>query len=194
MSTVSKSLPPTDVEVAQASLWQRMVWTNILGQAATMLIVIISVFWFPTPEPVALVWYAIAIGLIVFSAFLHSVRVMRAQNGARRSVPEKPGPIGPWPMLGAVIFGVVALGVLGAAALIRAFYANALSDVSIVEGLNYSVQTVTTVGYGNWVPENPHPAPLQMLYMKTFSVYLMLAGASMYTLAIGMLVNWLGSL
>jgi hypothetical protein len=193
MAGETQTLRQGEEHSTTAAHWRRMVWLTVSLQGLLALMAIVLGFS-PFPELMVTVGYNLAIGGVVYLAFLHSVSVMRAQKTAQRLEPSSPGPIGPWPVLGAVSVGVVALCFLGAAAHIHAFWHHTLSDESIIEGLNYSVQTVTTVGYGNWVPDRLQATFPQMLYMKRFSVYLMLAGATMYTLAIGMLVNWLGTL
>lgn len=66
-----------------------------------------------------------------------------------------------------------------------------------VEGAYYAVQTVTTVGYGNW--ESPtvimryKPRPdlyaLKVLHIKQLSILLMLIGATLYAVIIGVVAN-----
>lgn len=57
----------------------------------------------------------------------------------------------------------------------------------------YAVQTVTTVGYGDWKPENNQVqiTPEQVLRMKLDSVFFMLAGATAFALLIGIVTSWL---
>jgi hypothetical protein len=75
-----------------------------------------------------------------------------------------------------------------------------------IEALNYSVQTITTVGYGNWLSEGPpcHGKvdvwiPLGatwasvpgVLLMKLVSVPFMLVGAGIFAVTIGLAVEWI---
>ena len=77
---------------------------------------------------------------------------------------------------------------------------------AVIEALNFSVQTITTVGYGNWVSENPpcHGKvdvwiPLGaawvkvpgVLLMKLVSVPFMLVGAGIFAVTIGLAVEWI---
>ena len=57
----------------------------------------------------------------------------------------------------------------------------------------YSVQTVTTVGYGDWKPENPQFKinDEQLLKMKRDSVFFMLSGATSFALLIGIITSWM---
>lgn len=65
---------------------------------------------------------------------------------------------------------------------IRVMYDNQLTYDSAVESANFAVQTVTTVGYGNW--ETPiHPLDFadrseRLLQMRFWSVVYMLFGAT----------------
>ncbi len=73
---------------------------------------------------------------------------------------------------------------------------------ALIDALNYSVQTVTTVGYGNWVSSDP-PCDVPMefyiplgdvkvsgvLLMKLVSLPFMLVGAGVFAVTIGLVVE-----
>lgn len=69
----------------------------------------------------------------------------------------------------------------------------------LVEAANYAMQTVTTVGYGNWVPprvekaaqENDEKAQDKILRMKAYSIFFMFAGGALFAAAVGVITNWL---
>ena len=64
---------------------------------------------------------------------------------------------------------------------------------SIIETLNYAIQTITTVGYGNWVPAgwdiNDIESQDRILYAKAISIPFMLVGAGLFALLIGIVSN-----
>lgn len=66
---------------------------------------------------------------------------------------------------------------------------------SLIETLNYSLQTITTVGYGNWVPAgwDIKEAELQsrILYVKAISVPFTLVGGALFAVLIGIISNLL---
>ncbi len=64
----------------------------------------------------------------------------------------------------------------------------------IIEGLNFSVQTVTTVGYGNWTPDRVSLSDQRVLNVKAFSIVLMLDGTALWSILIGMLAAWFTNL
>lgn len=63
------------------------------------------------------------------------------------------------------------------------------------EALNYSFQTITTVGYGNWVPVGWDASKPELqeriLYVKAISVPFMLVGGSLFAIVIGIVANFL---
>jgi hypothetical protein len=73
-------------------------------------------------------------------------------------------------------------------------YDDQMTYESVIEAGNYAVQTVTTVGYGDWatpaIPKaTPDPTrPYRVLRMKGWSIVFMLLGATFYTLAVGAVV------
>ena len=66
---------------------------------------------------------------------------------------------------------------------------------SLIETSNYSLQTITTVGYGNWVPAgwdiNETDLQNRILYVKAISVPFMLVGGALFAVLIGILSNLL---
>lgn len=64
---------------------------------------------------------------------------------------------------------------------------------SLIETLNYAIQTITTVGYGNWVPTgwdiNNIEIQNQILYVKAISVPFMLVGGALFAVLIGIISN-----
>ena len=60
------------------------------------------------------------------------------------------------------------------------------------EALNYAVQTVTTVGYGNWVPESKLKDPeinRKILAVKYLSIWFMLLATPLFAFLTGLVVN-----
>lgn len=58
-----------------------------------------------------------------------------------------------------------------------------------MEALNFSVQTVTTVGYSNWMPAGVSPGDPRVFWVKVISLPTMLAGAALFTITIAILVE-----
>jgi hypothetical protein len=74
---------------------------------------------------------------------------------------------------------------------IREIYNNERSWESFVEGANFGVQTITTVGYGNWeTPANKKRTVTseQIFTMRGWSSIFMLFGATFYALFTGLFV------
>lgn len=65
---------------------------------------------------------------------------------------------------------------------------------SVTEAVNYATQTVTTVGYGNWVPAGMPPADPRILAMKFASVPFMIFGATLFSAIIGIVANLISRL
>jgi hypothetical protein len=80
--------------------------------------------------------------------------------------------------------------VIGAHAHISYFFNGHISLPAVIEGLYYSVQTVTTVGYGDWIPLRMTRDDPRILAMRTFSIFLMLGGTTFFTVSIGVLTTW----
>ncbi len=115
--------------------------------------------------------------------------------------------------------GLIVLSFLTALIAARVYqvimYDGVVSEASLIESANFAVQTITTVGYGNWEtpyrpPEtNPATEPSDpaakaqfiaarraaedeaartRLRMRKYSIAFMLAGSTFFTLLIGMVV------
>lgn len=85
--------------------------------------------------------------------------------------------------------------------------ANLRSGIAVaIEALNYSVQTVTTIGYGNWSSDSPcdgrvkitipfvgdagkHVSGIRLL--KLISAIFMLVGAGIFAITLGLAVEWI---
>ena len=70
---------------------------------------------------------------------------------------------------------------------------------SLVEGAYFSLQTVTTVGYGNWEPAKSSTWPPavrngKVLRLKRFSLLVMAIGATLFPASIGVAVTILTGL
>jgi hypothetical protein len=96
----------------------------------------------------------------------------------------------PW-MLGPLLVALVVVVIGGARAYIHVFYQNDFSSDSLIDGLNYAIQTVTTVGYGNWPFHASQYSDAQLREMNLYSLGTMIAGASLFTMIIGMITTWL---
>jgi hypothetical protein len=90
-------------------------------------------------------------------------------------------------------FGLLVAIYVGSFAYIDVMFDGRITSESIVEGLNYSTQTVTTVGYGNWVPSQCRmDDPIvqrKILKMKSLSIPYMIFGVLYFTFGIGIIVN-----
>ena len=85
-----------------------------------------------------------------------------------------------------VVFGGFYIGIM---------YDGQWNNESRVEAMYYSAQTVTAVGYGNWVPESKSSDPEKRGYdarlrerimdVKAMSFWFMLATAPVFSLIIG---------
>lgn len=93
------------------------------------------------------------------------------------------------PRVLAYLLGLVILSTL---AYIKIIYGATFSWNAIVDGLYFSVQTVTTVGYGDWKPLNMTLQDSQVFWMKVVCIPTMIGGASLFAIAIGAAVQWLG--
>ncbi len=69
-------------------------------------------------------------------------------------------------------------------------YGGQLSWLSLVDGLYFSVQTVTTVGYGNWQPSSVSIDDGRVFWVKVLSIPAMLSGASLFAAAVAVAVEW----
>jgi hypothetical protein len=92
----------------------------------------------------------------------------------------------------AVAFAVIVS--LSSAAYLQVMFDGAMTPASVIEALNYSAQTVTSVGYGNWVPTQWKEADAgfhhRILIMKAISVPFCLLGAGFFAFAVGVLTNY----
>jgi hypothetical protein len=73
-----------------------------------------------------------------------------------------------------------------------------VSAASVIEAANYASQTVTTVGYGNWVPSNWDLASADLaarvLRMKEASVVFVLIGGALFAILTGLVANLISRL
>ena len=97
------------------------------------------------------------------------------------------------------------IGLLGvfSAAYLSVMFDWQIDSAAVIESLNYSTQTITSVGYGNWVPtwwepcDQTNPAAScqpdfhsRILEMKRYSIMFTLLGAGYFAVVIGAFVNW----
>ena len=75
---------------------------------------------------------------------------------------------------------VIALVVLPSSAYIAIMFGGRYTSEAVVEALNFSVQTVTTVGYGNWKPAEVDEKAPRVFWVKVISIPTMLAGAAAF--------------
>jgi len=77
---------------------------------------------------------------------------------------------------------------------------------SAIEALNYSVQTITTIGYGNWASDWPCDGRVKITIpfvgnagknvsgvrlLKLISSIFMLVGAGVFAITLGLAVEWI---
>ena len=84
---------------------------------------------------------------------------------------------------------LVVLMVVATAVYIRTVFPGQLSLISLVEGAYYSIQTVTTVGYGNWTSDYAIMSTETIHAMKAWSLLFMLSGATLFGFIIGVAAN-----
>lgn len=65
----------------------------------------------------------------------------------------------------------------------------AITKESVVEALNFSFQTITTVGYGNWVPANVAANDQRVFLVKILSLPFMLVGGGIFAVIVGIVAN-----
>jgi hypothetical protein len=99
-------------------------------------------------------------------------------------------PIFPW-MLCLLALALAYQILDGADVYIHEIYGGNMVPPAISEGMNFSVQTVTTVGYGNWPLSNSTIDYNRLLELRDYSVGLMILGASLFTVVFGMTTTWL---
>ncbi len=65
----------------------------------------------------------------------------------------------------------------------------------LIEDFNYSVQTITTIGYGNWVPTDWNLTDaekrMRILNVKALSILFMLVGGSLFVVLLGIVSTFL---
>jgi hypothetical protein len=76
---------------------------------------------------------------------------------------------------------------------VQVMYDGQISHESLVEGMNYAVQTATTVGFGNWETpvfrsDSPRDRSAKVFSLRAWSVLYMLLGATTYALLTGVVV------
>jgi len=96
-------------------------------------------------------------------------------------------------LVGTIALAVLALSFVFGAAYHWVMFGSHLTHDSLIETLNYSFQTITTVGYGNWVPAgwDLRNTELQdrILYVKAISVPFMLVCGALFAVLIGIISN-----
>ena len=87
--------------------------------------------------------------------------------------------------------GLAAVLIVSTYSYVHVMYDDVFTRESLVEASSFAVQTVTTVGYGNW----EHPARgdrlnqgQRILTLRAMSVGFMLLGATFYVLVTGVVV------
>lgn len=98
-------------------------------------------------------------------------------------------------LLGATLVTLLAVSLICAAAYHLVMFGSGLTRESLTETLNYALQTITTVGYGNWVPAgwNVEDMAIQkrILYVKAISLPFMLVGGTLFAVLVGIVSNLL---
>lgn len=82
----------------------------------------------------------------------------------------------------------------GADVYIKKIHDGHVQSATITEGFSFSVQTVTTVGYGNWPFPGIKADNMRLLELREYSIGLMLVGASLFTIVLGMTTTWLAQM
>lgn len=77
-------------------------------------------------------------------------------------------------IIGGIVFALIGFGFVFGAAYHWVMCGSQPTHDSLIETLNYSLQTITTVGYGNWVPAGWDISDTEIrnriLYVKAISV------------------------
>ena len=98
-----------------------------------------------------------------------------------------------WRLAEPFVEWLVVLMVIFSAAYVIVMFDGKPGPEGLIEALNYSAQTITTVGYGNWVPSwwdlDKPELRSRVLRMKLLSVPFALFGATFFGLAIGIAAN-----
>jgi hypothetical protein len=100
------------------------------------------------------------------------------------------GPIFPW-MFYALAIALVYQVVDGADCYVHAVYGGKITLEAALEGFHFSVQTVTTVGYGDWPIAGQAISKENLLSLRAYSTSLMAVGATLFTVVLGMTTTWL---
>jgi hypothetical protein len=138
----------------------------------------------------------LATGFLGVRASIYAFRVWKqSQKSAPPSAFSPLDGEGPPPFDSKLMFLPLLVAFLVTTGLGAAFYANQFRTgpadwLVIVDSLNYSVQTVTTVGYGNWTPDGVAFHDARLVAVKFFSVMLMLDGTALWAILIGMITGW----
>lgn len=100
------------------------------------------------------------------------------------------------PLVVAIVVSLSVFAFLFTAAYHWLMFGPNITVESLVEALNLtspSLQTITTVGYGNWVPASwdisKEELQTRILYVKAISVPFMLVGGSLFAVLIGIISN-----
>ena len=80
--------------------------------------------------------------------------------------------------------------VIVAGAYLRIMSEGSVSWASVVDAFYFSIQTVTTVGYGNWIPVGVSEGDPRIFWVKVLSLPAMLIGAVLFTVAISRLISF----
>jgi hypothetical protein len=98
------------------------------------------------------------------------------------------------PVVSAILISPVVFAFLSTAAYHWLMFGPNVSWKSLIEASNCALQTITTVGYGNWVPASWDPVnddelQTRILYVKAVSVLFMLVGGSLFAVVVGIIFN-----
>lgn len=97
------------------------------------------------------------------------------------------------PLVVAIVVSLSVFAFLFTAAYHWLMFGPHITVESLIEALNYSLQTITTVGYGNWVPASwdisKEELQTRILYVKAISVPFMLVGGLLFAVLIGIISN-----
>lgn len=96
-----------------------------------------------------------------------------------------------WRIFEGLISALAALTIINWALYILIMFEGKIDARSVIEAANYSVQTVTTVGYGNWVPPGIPENDPRILMVKLLSLPFMLSGPLLFGTTIGIVANFL---
>ena len=86
------------------------------------------------------------------------------------------------------ILSFATLNLYGTGAYLVVIFQGIVTPGTFIEALYFSVRTITTIGYG-WEPAGVPVARPQLVMMKLLSIPLMITGASLFALTIGVFAN-----